>query len=269
MLQQGRLLHGLGQRQLAEQLGLGQKYVWEMEQGKPGLLTDRLFAMLRATGVRLYVESGDRRAGRSRDHRIELCPRWVSCGVEPRQGRPPSELLRRVAPRGAILSNLASRVGVQEYDTLGLAAENGLFTQDALGLLRILGADCAGVAAARVTGRGLATFRTERQEKLLMFPVDRAAVPCGPLRRPLCDLFVNRSPGFVTRREHAVSRLMEPFRRQWSPSRSLFFRYGSHMAMSLRFLAELERNARRNVVIAALDFVRTHDAELLKRLEDA
>lgn len=56
MLQQGRLLHGMSQRQLAEELGLGQKYVWEMEQGKPGLLTERLFAMLRATGVRLYAE---------------------------------------------------------------------------------------------------------------------------------------------------------------------------------------------------------------------
>ncbi|WP_316245928.1 helix-turn-helix transcriptional regulator [Arthrobacter echini] len=56
MLQQGRMLHGMSQRQLAEQLGIGQKWVWEMEQGKPGLLTERLFEMLRATGVRLYAE---------------------------------------------------------------------------------------------------------------------------------------------------------------------------------------------------------------------
>lgn len=56
MLQQGRMLQGLSQRQLAEQLGIGQKWVWEMEQGKPGLLTERLFEMLRATGVRLYAE---------------------------------------------------------------------------------------------------------------------------------------------------------------------------------------------------------------------
>lgn len=56
MLQQGRMLRGLSQRQLAEQLGIGQKWVWEMEQGKPGLLTDRLFEMLRTTGVRLYAE---------------------------------------------------------------------------------------------------------------------------------------------------------------------------------------------------------------------
>lgn len=59
MLQQGRMLHGLSQRQLADQLGIGQKWVWEMEQGKPGILTERLFEMLRATGVRLYAEIDD------------------------------------------------------------------------------------------------------------------------------------------------------------------------------------------------------------------
>lgn len=56
MLQQGRLLRGLTQRELAHELGIGQKWVWQMENGKPGLLTERLFAMLRATGVRLYAE---------------------------------------------------------------------------------------------------------------------------------------------------------------------------------------------------------------------
>lgn len=56
MLQQGRLLRGLSQRELAQELGIGQKWVWQMENGKPGLLTERLFAMLRATGVRLYAE---------------------------------------------------------------------------------------------------------------------------------------------------------------------------------------------------------------------
>ncbi|WP_427016235.1 helix-turn-helix domain-containing protein [Pseudarthrobacter sp. P1] len=61
MLQQGRLLHGLTQRQLAEQLGISQKYVWEMEQGKPGIFTERLFDMLRATGVRLVAEIDDPR----------------------------------------------------------------------------------------------------------------------------------------------------------------------------------------------------------------
>lgn len=56
MLQQGRLLRGMSQRDLASRLGVGQKWVWEMESGKPGLLTERLFAMLRATGVHLYAE---------------------------------------------------------------------------------------------------------------------------------------------------------------------------------------------------------------------
>lgn len=53
-LQQGRLVRGLSQ--LAAQLGIGQKWVWEMEGGKPGILTTRLFAMLEATGVRLYAD---------------------------------------------------------------------------------------------------------------------------------------------------------------------------------------------------------------------
>ncbi len=56
VLQQGRLLQGMSQRQLADHLGIGQKWVWEMESGKPGLFTERLFAMLRATGVHLYAD---------------------------------------------------------------------------------------------------------------------------------------------------------------------------------------------------------------------
>lgn len=56
ILQQGRMLRGMSQRDLAQELGIGQKWVWEMENGKPGLLTERLFRMLRATGVRLYAE---------------------------------------------------------------------------------------------------------------------------------------------------------------------------------------------------------------------
>lgn len=56
MLQQGRLVRGISQRALADELGVGQKWVWEMESGKPGLFTERLFQMLRATGVHLYAE---------------------------------------------------------------------------------------------------------------------------------------------------------------------------------------------------------------------
>jgi len=60
MLQQGRLLSGLTQRQLAEQLGLSQRYVWELEAGKPSLVMTRLFDMMRATGVHLIGEVDDR-----------------------------------------------------------------------------------------------------------------------------------------------------------------------------------------------------------------
>ena len=56
MLQQGRLARGLSQRELAAELGLTQRWVSEMEAGKPGKLTERLFTMLDATGVRLYAE---------------------------------------------------------------------------------------------------------------------------------------------------------------------------------------------------------------------
>jgi transcriptional regulator with XRE-family HTH domain len=55
-LQQGRLMVGLSQRDLAKALGIGQKWLWEMEQGKPGLLTERLFEIMKATGIHLYAE---------------------------------------------------------------------------------------------------------------------------------------------------------------------------------------------------------------------
>ena len=56
VLQQGRMQQGLSQRELAGMLGISQKWVWEMEQGKPGLLTDRLFAILEKTGITLMAE---------------------------------------------------------------------------------------------------------------------------------------------------------------------------------------------------------------------
>lgn len=63
-LQQGRLVRGLSQRQLADALGIGQKWVWEMESGKPGLLMERLFAMLEATGVEPFAEIDENRGPR-------------------------------------------------------------------------------------------------------------------------------------------------------------------------------------------------------------
>jgi HTH-type transcriptional regulator/antitoxin HipB len=51
ILAQGHLLRGLSQRELAKELGIDQKYVWSMEQGKPSLYTERLFAMMRGLDV--------------------------------------------------------------------------------------------------------------------------------------------------------------------------------------------------------------------------
>jgi len=56
MLQQGRLLHGLTQRELAETLGISQKYIWQMEAGTPTIFTERLFKLMRATGIKLEAE---------------------------------------------------------------------------------------------------------------------------------------------------------------------------------------------------------------------
>lgn len=53
ILQQARLLAGLSQRQLADRMGVSQRYIWEMEAGKPSKYTDRLFAMMRETGMTL------------------------------------------------------------------------------------------------------------------------------------------------------------------------------------------------------------------------
>jgi HTH-type transcriptional regulator/antitoxin HipB len=48
--------HGLTQEELARDLGVSRRYVSEIENGKPGLYTERLFQMLRLLGVRLRAE---------------------------------------------------------------------------------------------------------------------------------------------------------------------------------------------------------------------
>lgn len=53
MLQQARLVAGLTQRELAKQIGTTQKYIWELESGKPSIMMDRLFAAMQATGMEL------------------------------------------------------------------------------------------------------------------------------------------------------------------------------------------------------------------------
>lgn len=54
-IRQGREILGMSQRELAAELGVTQKWVWELEQGKPGLLMERLFRALRATNVDLVA----------------------------------------------------------------------------------------------------------------------------------------------------------------------------------------------------------------------
>lgn len=56
VIQQSRLQQGFSQRDLARMLGISQKWVWEMENGKPGLLMDRLFLILEKTGITLSAE---------------------------------------------------------------------------------------------------------------------------------------------------------------------------------------------------------------------
>lgn len=53
ILQQARLLSGLSQRELARELDTSQRYIWEIEAGKPSIYTTRLFEMMRRTGVQL------------------------------------------------------------------------------------------------------------------------------------------------------------------------------------------------------------------------
>lgn len=58
-IRQGREIQGWSQRDLAARLGVTQKWLWELEQGKPGLLMERLFAALREVDVTLHAEFHD------------------------------------------------------------------------------------------------------------------------------------------------------------------------------------------------------------------
>lgn len=52
-----RAARGLTQAQLADDLGISRRYVYEIESGKPSLYSDRLFATLRLLGARLTIEA--------------------------------------------------------------------------------------------------------------------------------------------------------------------------------------------------------------------
>ncbi|MDR1118559.1 MAG: helix-turn-helix domain-containing protein [Bifidobacteriaceae bacterium] len=56
MLAEARHLRGLTQRDLARELGVSQRYIWEMEAGAPTIATTRLFAAMAATGMSLVAE---------------------------------------------------------------------------------------------------------------------------------------------------------------------------------------------------------------------
>jgi HTH-type transcriptional regulator/antitoxin HipB len=52
-----RASRGLTQAQLADDLGISRRYVYEIESGKPSLYSDRLFSTLRLLGARLTIEA--------------------------------------------------------------------------------------------------------------------------------------------------------------------------------------------------------------------
>lgn len=52
-IQQARLSRGLTQTVLAEELGISQRSVSEIESGKPTIFARRVFELMRATGVEL------------------------------------------------------------------------------------------------------------------------------------------------------------------------------------------------------------------------
>ncbi|MDZ8170767.1 helix-turn-helix domain-containing protein [Microbacterium xanthum] len=56
VIQQARLARGLSQTALAEQLGLSQRSVSEIESGKPTIYMRKVFDLLRATGVELSAD---------------------------------------------------------------------------------------------------------------------------------------------------------------------------------------------------------------------
>ena len=56
ILQQGRLLNGLTQQELADKMGISQAYIWQIESGLSTKYAERLFRLLRESGIRLQAE---------------------------------------------------------------------------------------------------------------------------------------------------------------------------------------------------------------------
>ena len=53
--------NGFSQRELASRLGVSQRYLYELETGKPKTADDRYFRLLAALGIRLTAETPDLR----------------------------------------------------------------------------------------------------------------------------------------------------------------------------------------------------------------
>ncbi len=56
-VQRVRQRRGISQEDLAEDLGISRPYLSQIEAGKPGLYTERLFAVLRDLGIVLKAEA--------------------------------------------------------------------------------------------------------------------------------------------------------------------------------------------------------------------
>lgn len=56
LLQQARLARGFSQQQVADELGISQSYVSELENGKTSLALMRIFEIMRLTGMTLQAE---------------------------------------------------------------------------------------------------------------------------------------------------------------------------------------------------------------------
>jgi HTH-type transcriptional regulator/antitoxin HipB len=50
---------GLTQRELADEIGVSQRYIVELEQGKQTKSVERLLEFIRTTGGSLYIDLGD------------------------------------------------------------------------------------------------------------------------------------------------------------------------------------------------------------------
>ena len=56
ILREARHQHDISQEELARRLGISQRYVSELESGKPGILMSRLFTIMRELDITLTAE---------------------------------------------------------------------------------------------------------------------------------------------------------------------------------------------------------------------